>query len=69
MERWVVDADCHAATLWAVRLDLVGRPQGNTRSPTSGPGSKRSFWSCRLLALCVATSGFQLRRTWPRIKP
>ena len=36
MDRWIVGVDCHAATLTAVRVDAVGRPQGERTVPNTG---------------------------------
>ena len=41
MDRWIVGVDCHAATLTAVRVDAVGRPQGERTVPNTGAGQAR----------------------------
>ncbi len=41
MDHWVVGVDCHAATLTAVRVDAVGRPQGERTVPNTGAGQQR----------------------------
>ena len=41
MERWVVGVDCHVATLTAVRVDALGRPQGEQTVPNTRAGHGR----------------------------
>ena len=41
MDSWVVGVDCHAATLTAVRVDAVGRAQGEWTVPNTRAGHAR----------------------------
>ena len=41
MDDWIVGVDCHAGTLTAVRVDAVGRPQGERTVPNTGAGQAR----------------------------
>ena len=41
MESWVVGVDCHARTLTAVRVDALGRAQGERTVPNTAGGQQR----------------------------
>ena len=41
MDSWVVGVDCHAATLTAVRVDAMGRAQGERTVPNTQAGHAR----------------------------
>ena len=41
MDSWVVGVDCHAQTLTAVRVDALGRTQGERTVPNTGAGQQQ----------------------------
>lgn len=48
MDSWVVGVDCHARTLTAVRVDGLGRVQGERTVPNTGAGQQQvQQWAAR----------------------